>query len=63
MPTIHQVRCPNCGRLAQRVRSQSRQRQELCCEECDYLLVTCLLTGRVLEAYAPGLRGEASRSA
>jgi ribosomal protein L32 len=54
MSTIHQVRCPNCGSLAERhhVTDQLVRTQ---CSTCDYLLITCATTGRVIEAYAPGL--------
>jgi ribosomal protein L37AE/L43A len=52
-PILQVVRCPNCGspaerrRLAQQIHTQ--------CSSCDYLMTTCSLTGRVIEAYAPGL--------
>ncbi|MGF1538549.1 MAG: replication restart DNA helicase PriA [Elainellaceae cyanobacterium] len=53
--TVQAIRCPNCGRLAERhyliedalVRTQ--------CHGCDYLMVTCSRTGHVVEAYAPGI--------
>jgi len=49
------VRCPNCGAPAQRhllpLLAQSRTE----CHRCDYLLVTCTRTGKVVEAHAPGL--------
>ncbi len=48
------VRCPNCGNIGERrylhsnlVRTQ--------CPHCDYLMVSCSETGRVIEAYSPGL--------
>ncbi|MGB7416497.1 MAG: hypothetical protein WA902_19995, partial [Thermosynechococcaceae cyanobacterium] len=54
MNQIESVRCPNCGQPAERhyvegaiVRTQ--------CAYCDYLLITCRDTGKVIEAYAPGL--------
>lgn len=55
MPTIQQIRCPNCGRPAEREHFASRQVLQTQCPCCDYLLVTCSLTGRVIEAYAPGI--------
>lgn len=48
--TIH---CPNCGSFAERFyRIEITQTQ---CHSCDYLMITCSQTGRVLEAYAPGI--------
>lgn len=48
--TIH---CPNCGAFAERFYTiQTTQTQ---CHRCDYLMITCAQTGRVLEAYAPGI--------
>lgn len=53
MPSKQTVRCPNCGSLAERsCNSHVTQTQ---CHTCDYLMVTCSRTGRVVEAYAPGL--------
>ncbi len=52
-PTLEVVRCPNCGSLAERYYSATQQRLQ--CDHCDYLLTTCAQTGRVIEAYAPGL--------
>jgi hypothetical protein len=55
MRSIQYVRCPNCGRQAEREHLASRQVLQLECPCCDYLLITCSLTGRVIEAYAPGM--------
>lgn len=52
---IQTVRCPNCGSPAERCYSPSQQRIHTQCHECDYLLALCSETGRVLEAYAPGI--------
>jgi hypothetical protein len=47
------IRCPHCGSVAERfVNQQLLQTQ---CQVCDYLLVTCVNTGRVLETYATGI--------
>ena len=57
---VQTVRCPTCGSLAERRLLSSCQTSigECCvrtaCEACDYLLISGSLTGRVLEAYAPG---------
>ena len=52
METIH---CPNCGRPGERHYIEDEHLVRTQCPECDYLMVTCSLTGRVIEAYAPGL--------
>jgi predicted RNA-binding Zn-ribbon protein involved in translation (DUF1610 family) len=54
--TIQSVRCPNCGSLAEReyiTRSQIVRTQ---CPSCDYLMILCSRTNKVIEAYAPGIR-------
>lgn len=59
---VKTVHCPTCGSLAERRLLSSCQPSigEYCirtaCPTCDYLLVSGSLTGRVLEAYAPGQR-------
>ena len=55
MNIIQKVHCPNCGKLADRRFYLQNQVTETACPACDYLLKSCSLTGRVLEAYAPGL--------
>lgn len=55
MTTIQTVRCPNCGSLAKRDRLVSLSQIKTECHECDYLMITCSLTGKVVEAHAPGL--------
>jgi len=52
--TITQVRCPNCGSLAERHHLLAEQLTRTQCSVCDYLMVTCAVTARVIEAYAPG---------
>ncbi len=59
-PAIHYqqqsflVRCPNCGAIAERSYLDS-QTIKTECPTCDYLLITQQDTGKVLEAYAPGI--------
>lgn len=53
--TTQKIRCPNCGRPAERDLIGSHQLLRTQCSFCDYLLVTCNKTGRVKEAYAPGI--------
>lgn len=48
------VRCPNCGELAEKhIVDSSVVRTS--CSSCDYLLVQCYKTAKVIEAYAPGI--------
>nr|WP_242022327.1 replication restart DNA helicase PriA [Microcoleus sp. FACHB-831] len=49
------VRCPNCGSEAERYYLTSSLQTRTQCPACDYLMVTCSKTGRVIEAYAPGI--------
>ena len=49
--TIH---CPNCGdRATRHIIDNSIRRTS--CRSCDYLLVQCAKTAKVIEAYAPGI--------
>lgn len=48
------IYCPNCGDRAVRyITNEGIMRTS--CEHCDYLLVQCADTGKVIEAYAPGV--------
>lgn len=48
------IYCPNCGDRANKyIIDNSLIRTA--CEHCDYLLVQCFKTGKVIEAYAPGI--------
>ncbi|MBF2075602.1 MAG: replication restart DNA helicase PriA [Synechococcales cyanobacterium C42_A2020_086] len=53
--TLHIVRCPNCGNPAERHYLLTHQLTQTQCHACDYLMITCSQTGKVIEAYAPGL--------
>ena len=55
MQTIQAVRCPNCGSFAEREYLSSHQLIRTQCPSCDYLMILCSETNRVIEAYAPGL--------
>jgi ribosomal protein L32 len=55
MTQIETVRCPNCGRYGERHHIEESHLIRTQCPECDYLLVSCSLTGKVIECYAPGL--------
>jgi ssDNA-binding Zn-finger/Zn-ribbon topoisomerase 1 len=55
MTQIETVRCPNCGQYGERHHIKESNIVRTQCPECDYLLVACSLTGKVIECYAPGL--------
>ncbi|MGA7933481.1 MAG: replication restart DNA helicase PriA [Kovacikia sp.] len=52
---VMEVCCPNCGRCAERHYLVSEQLIRTQCSTCDYLMITCSETGKVIEAYAPGI--------
>lgn len=51
----HHVHCPNCGQGAERIHLEREQLTRTQCPHCDYLMITCTRTGKVIEAYAPGI--------
>ena len=53
--TIQAIRCPNCGCPAERHHLADVRMTRTQCPTCDYLMVTCAQTGKVVEAYAPGI--------
>lgn len=57
--TIH---CPNCGSSAERYQCSETNILRTSCYYCDYLLVQCSQTGKVIEAYAPGIDATMLRS-
>jgi ribosomal protein S27AE len=62
MAIIESVRCPNCGSFAERHHLAFLAQVKTQCDRCDYLMVTCTRSGRVIEAYAPGLPFENSKA-
>ena len=54
MAKIQTIPCPNCGDRATRYVTDNDIKRTSC-DRCDYLLVQCAKTGRVIEAYAPGV--------
>ncbi|AFY59627.1 hypothetical protein [Synechococcus sp. PCC 6312] len=58
MQTFHTIHCPNCGRPAERYFLHLDRISRTQCPSCDYFMVQCLDSGRVIEAYAPGLVGK-----
>lgn len=56
METTRQiVHCPNCGCLAERNYHSLTSYIETQCLVCDYLMIICANTGRVIESYYPGI--------
>lgn len=55
MNSVQTVTCPNCGSPAERHHLHSSKLTRTQCPTCDYLMVTCATTGKVIEAYAPGI--------
>lgn len=54
--------CPNCGSTkAERHCVADLKLIRTQCPSCDYLMVTCASTGKVIEAYAPGIYTQAAR--
>jgi hypothetical protein len=53
--TVFEICCPNCGSCAERHFLTSDQLIRTQCPSCDYLMITCSETGKVVEAYAPGI--------
>jgi hypothetical protein len=54
--SLHQaLPCPNCGSPAERHLILDRNLTRTQCATCDYLLIACQTTGRVIESYAPGI--------
>lgn len=51
MITTQTVHCPNCGQQADRLILKEQSLMRTSCSHCDYLLITCLKTGAVIEAY------------
>lgn len=52
---IKNINCSNCGNGAEKITYHEMNVIETTCSFCDYLLIQSLDTGRVMEAYAPGL--------
>ena len=54
MTYTQMIHCPNCGdRATKEITDDDIQR--IACKSCDYLMVQCARTGKVIEAYAPGI--------
>lgn len=63
MPIKQTMPCPNCGKPAERVLVSGDEMTRTQCGTCDYLMITCRLTGKVIEAYAPGVWSTSLQSA
>jgi ribosomal protein S27AE len=51
----HNIHCPNCGNHAEYYYAAIDRIIRISCPKCDYLMIKCSDTGRVIEAYAPGI--------
>lgn len=55
MQVVQVIRCPNCGSQAERHHLSDNDLMRTQCHACDYLMINCSRTGKVIEAYAPGI--------
>ncbi len=55
MRITQRIRCPNCGNHGSRDYLTNHEVIQTSCEICDYFMVNCSRTGKVIEAYAPGI--------
>ena len=53
--TCQRVHCPTCGCNAERYHLEDERLIRTQCPRCDYLMIMCSQTGKVIEAYAPGI--------
>lgn len=58
MQSIYNICCPNCGSAAERHYIFDSQITRTQCPTCDYLMISCTRTGKVIEAYAPGIHAK-----
>ncbi len=49
------IHCPNCGSFAEKYNNLESHIMRTSCNSCDYLLVQCTKTYKVIESYAPGI--------
>lgn len=55
MDLIQRIRCSNCGNYGQRRYLQHKKTIQTSCSNCDYYMEIGSETGKVIEAYAPGI--------
>jgi hypothetical protein len=56
MKAVQKVHCPNCGSSAEKIYLSEQNLISLSCSSCDYLIIHCPDSAKVLEVYAPGLK-------
>lgn len=56
METRQTIHCPNCGSFALKSKLPQQNLISISCPACDYLIIHCPDSAKVLEAYAPGLK-------
>ncbi|HEY9668208.1 MAG TPA: hypothetical protein V6C91_15460 [Coleofasciculaceae cyanobacterium] len=62
MQITQKVCCPNCGSHAERLYFTKTYIMQTQCPVCDYLMINCSRTGKVVEAYAPGIHASSLRT-
>ncbi|MFN5516489.1 MAG: replication restart DNA helicase PriA [Cyanobacteriota bacterium] len=55
------IHCPNCGSYAHRRHLPQLHIVETACPACDYLLISCEKTGKVVESYIAAMRKQEPR--
>lgn len=58
---LKSIFCPNCGGNAERNDFWQGYLTKTQCFSCDYLAIVCPQTGKVIEAYAPGIDARSIR--
>jgi hypothetical protein len=53
---VETIFCPNCGKEARNYHILPEEILRTSCRSCDYLMIKCARSGKVIEAYAPGVR-------
>jgi hypothetical protein len=53
---VETIFCPNCGKEAHNCYITAEEILRTSCRSCDYLMIKCARTGKVIEAYAPGIK-------
>ena len=56
MNNIQTIRCPNCGNYGEKCYFPKQDITQISCSICDYLMINCTSSGKVIEAYAPGIK-------
>lgn len=60
---VQRVHCPTCGSSAERYHLLDDGMTRTQCSSCDYLMILCTETGRVIESYSPSFVPSAALAA